>query len=63
MYLFEGLSIDRGQTSSEDISRQIECWVLQMEKRKFQKHNLMTVDEQREGSGKWRMIPWVTECK
>ena len=67
-YLFEELSADKEARQVLDINipRQIEYWVLQMEKRKFQKqtlHTLMTVDEKREGSRKWRVIPWVTGCK
>ena len=66
--LFEGLSVDKEarQVLYINIPRQTEYWVLQMEKRKFQKqtlHTLTTVDEKREGSRKWRVIPWVTGCK
>lgn len=49
----------KGQTSFENTSRQIECWVLQMERRKvFEKqclHNLISVDEQRERRGQCRV--------
>lgn len=66
--LFEGLSVDKEarQVLYINIPRQTEYWVLQMEKRKFQKqtlHTLTTVDEKREGSRKWRVIPWVTGYK